>query len=100
MTKNTYHLRTPEVEEFFRAVLSLKTVDECKKFFRDSMTLQEIERLTQRWQIVKMLDQKVPYREIAERIGVSTSTVTRVAYWLHHGEGGWQLVLNRMKGKV
>lgn len=90
-------LNTPEVEEFFQAVLVLETVEECKKFFRDSLTLQEIQRLAKRWQVVKMLDKEIPYREIAETLGISTSTVTRVSYWFHHGQGGWRLVLEKIK---
>ena len=50
-----------------------------------------------RWQTVKLLEQGVPYLEIAGRVPTSTATVTRVAQWLHHGTGGYRIVLDRLK---
>lgn len=44
-----------------------------------------------------MVKNNVPYREISKKTGSSTATVTRVAYWLHHGMGGYDLVLDHMK---
>jgi uncharacterized protein YerC len=45
--------------------------------------------------VVKLLDQGLPYQEIARRSGASTTTVTRVAHWLRHGEGGYRTALDR-----
>ena len=56
-----------------------------------------MEALAHRWQIVRLLDEGVPYLEIAERVHTSTATVTRVAQWLRHGTGGYQLVLRRTR---
>jgi len=44
-----------------------------------------------------MVKNNIPYREISDKTGSSTATVTRVAHWLHHGMGGYDLVLDRMK---
>ena len=33
----------------------------------------------------------MPYIEIARAVGASTTTVTRVAHWLRHGEGGYRI---------
>ena len=52
-------------------------------------------RSSHRWQIVRLLDQGLPYLEIAERVHTSTATVTRVAQWLRHGAGGYTLALER-----
>src|SRR6476619_4639580 len=57
----------------------------------------ELEALAHRWQVVRLLDEGVPYLEIAERVHTSTATVTRVAQWLRHGTGGYQLVLRRTR---
>ncbi|MBU2524945.1 helix-turn-helix domain-containing protein, partial [Patescibacteria group bacterium] len=51
----------------------------------------------ERFKVVKMVDEGIPYREICKKVGSSTATITRVAHWLHHGEGGYKLVLERMK---
>ena len=89
--------RTAETRDLFQAILSLRTEDEAERFFRDLCTLPEIEALTHRWQAAQLLDQGLPYHEVAARTGASTTTVTRVAHWLKHGEGGYRLALDRLK---
>jgi TrpR-related protein YerC/YecD len=79
------------------AILRLKNVDEAERFFRDLCTLSELEALAHRWEVAKLLDEGLPYVEIAQRTGASTATVTRVAQWLRHGEGGYRLALDRRK---
>ena len=86
-------------EEFFEAVLALKNTEEARKFFRDLCTIQEIESAVFRFQIVKMLDAGLSYRQISQKTGASTTTITRVAHWYHHGMGGYKLVLERLKDK-
>ena len=86
-----------QLEQLYEAVLKLQTKAECKKFFRDLCTLKELESISERFEVVKMVDQKIPYREISKKTGASTATITRVAHWLHHGEGGYKLALSRIK---
>ncbi len=86
----------PASDDLFRAVLSLKTVEECERFFRDLSTLSELRALTERWQIVRKLEEGLSYRVISEETGVSTATITRVAYWLQQGQGGYRLALERL----
>ena len=69
------------------AVTTLRTRDEVMRFLRDLCTLPELEALAHRWQTVLLLDEGVPYVEIAARVPTSTATVTRVAQWLRHGTG-------------
>jgi TrpR-related protein YerC/YecD len=83
------------MQELFGAMLALKTKQELERFLRDLCTLAELETLSHRWQVAKLLDEGLPYLEIAERTGASTTTVTRVAHWLRHGEGGYRLALDR-----
>lgn len=81
----------------FSAITKLKTPNEAAKFFRDLCTLEELAEMAKRWQAVKMLNKNRPYREIAKKTGLSTTTVTRVAHWLNYGEGGYKLILKRIK---
>lgn len=90
-------LATKQATKLFEAILLLKSTKECKAFLRDVCTLSEIEAMIERFQIAKMVKNNVPYREISKKTGSSTATVTRVAHWLHHGMGGYDLVLDRMK---
>ena len=81
--------------DLFKAIRSLKTPAELESFMRDLCTLQELETLAHRWQVARLLDEGLPYLEIAQRTGASTATVTRVANWLRRGEGGYEAALQR-----
>jgi TrpR-related protein YerC/YecD len=83
------------MQELFATIASLRTKQEAEHFLRDLCTLSELEAMSHRWQVVRLLEQGLPYLEIAELTGASTTTVTRVAHWLRHGEGGYRLALDR-----
>jgi len=81
--------------DLFDAVKTLRTRGEVEHFLRDLCTLSELEAMAHRWEVARLLDEGLPYLEIAQRTGASTTTVTRVAHWLRHGEGGYRLALDR-----
>ncbi len=83
------------LDDLAATVTSLRDAEEVKRFLRDLCTLPELEALAHRWQIVQLIEQGVPYLEIAERVPTSTATVTRVAQWFRHGTGGYRLALER-----
>jgi TrpR-related protein YerC/YecD len=85
------------LEDLADAVVSLRTRDEAQRFLRDLCTLPELEALTHRWQTALLLEQGLPYVEIADRVPTSTATVTRVAQWLRHGTGGYRIALDRAR---
>ncbi|HEX2152778.1 MAG TPA: YerC/YecD family TrpR-related protein [Acidimicrobiia bacterium] len=90
--------RNEDTASLFEAVLSLQTTDEAAAFFRDLCTLRELNDLSHRWAVARLLEEGLPYREISERTGASTATVTRINQWLQHGAGGYRLALERAKG--
>jgi len=83
--------------ELFEAMRSLKSRQELEIFMRDLCTLGELEAMAHRWQVARLVNQGLPYTEIAEKTGASTATVTRVAHWLNHGEGGYRLAIDKAK---
>ena len=83
------------LDDLADAVLSLRTRDEARRFLRDLCTLGELEAIAHRWQIARLVAVGRPYLEIADEVGASTATVTRVAHWLRHGAGGYELALER-----
>jgi TrpR-related protein YerC/YecD len=87
--------RTPTTAALMEAVLQLRSADEAERFFRDLCTLGELRDLAQRWAVVRLLDAGLHYSEISRLTGASTATITRIASWLNHGEGGYRLVLER-----
>ena len=78
-------------------IARVRDVDLTTRFLRDLCTRSELEAMAQRWEVAQLVDQGVPYLQIAQRTGASTATVTRVAQWLHHGEGGYLAVLAKVK---
>lgn len=85
------------MKSLFEAIAALKNAAEVKKFFRDVCTLAELKDMAERWQVVQEVQKGTPYRQIAEKTGSSTATITRVAHWLHHGMGGYKLMLKRLR---
>ena len=86
-------------ERLFKAILSLKSVEECEKFFADAFTIREIKEISQRYAVAEMLYEGKIYNEIAKETEASTATISRVNKCLNYGEGGYKLVLDRMKSK-
>ena len=90
-------VKSKEFRELSQAILELETTDECARCFRDLCTLSELTAMAERYQVANRVFSGQTYREIAKRTGASTTTVTRVTHWLHHGMGGYRLVLERMR---
>ena len=84
-------------QNLYRAILSLKTVPEAQAFFRDLLTQEEIDEFAQRWRVAQMLSAAVPYTEIQQTTGMSSTTIARISKWLRTGRVGYQLVLQRLK---
>ena len=82
---------------FFNAVLSLQTAEECQAFFKDVCTIKELQDLTQRLQVAVLLDQGKNYQEISKQTSVSSATISRVNRCLVYGDGGYRTVIDRMK---
>ena len=85
-----------KTDNLFEAVLSLKSVKESEAFFRDLCTVEEIKEMSDRLEIARLVKAGLPYREIAQKLKTSTTTVSRVANWLNNGLGGYRLVLDRL----
>lgn len=81
----------------FSAILTLNSIEECRAFFRDLCTPAELQALADRWAVVGLLQQGVPYREIYKQTGVSVTTIGRVARYLTNGNGGYTLASTRLK---
>ena len=89
-------IRTEEVDQLFKSILTLKDVEECYTFFEDIGTVNEILSLAQRLEVARMLRQKKTYLEIADKTGASTATISRVNRSLNYGNDGYDLVFERL----
>ena len=88
--------RTAETDALIDALLRLDDPDEAARFLRDLCTLGELHDLAQRWAVVRRLDAGEHYAQISRETGASTATITRIATWLKHGEGGYREALDRL----
>ena len=88
--------RSADTEALLDAIVRLETPDDAARFLRDLCTLGELRDMAQRWAVVRLLDAGLHYAEISRRTGASTATITRIASWLNHGEGGYRDALDRL----
>ena len=91
--------QTKAENALFAAIVSMQTVPECRKLFRDLCTPAELQALVDRWQAVEHLQQGLPYRQIHDLTGVSVTTIGRVARFLTDGFGGYATALERTQPK-
>ena len=69
-------IKNENTDSLFKAVLSLKTIDECYAFFDDLCTVPEIKAMAQRYAVARMLDDGEIYTEIVAHTGASTATIS------------------------
>ena len=89
-------LKTPAMDYFFDAVLTLNSREECYNFFEDVCTIYELFTISQRLMVAKMLTEGKTYIEIAESTGASTATISRVNRSLTYGNDGYEMIMQRI----
>lgn len=92
-------LKSKEADELFDAILSLQTREECYRFFEDLCTIKEVQSISQRFQVAKLLRHKKTYNDIEELTKASTATISRINKCLMYGASGYTTVLDRLEGK-
>ena len=99
MNKNSRTVKKDKNLEMYEAVLTLKTVDECIKFFDDLCSVTELKAMEQRFQVASLLNEGHIYNTILERTGASSATISRVNRSLLYGADGYEIVFERLKEK-
>lgn len=89
-------IKNKATDDLFEAILALETVDECYKFFEDVCTVKEIQAISQRLEVAKMLMEKKVYSDIVKETGASTATISRVNRSLTYGNEGYDLIFKRL----
>ena len=88
-------MKSEETDHLFQAVLSLRDVEECYRFFDDLCTIGEIRAMSQRLEVAKMLREGKTFSQISTATGGSSATITRVNKCLSYGSNGYKTVLER-----
>lgn len=89
--------KTPKLKKLVQTLVTIDDEKEMTNFLRDLCTLDELGELSARWETVQLLDKGLAYRQVSEKTKLSTTTVTRISHWLHHGEGGYETALKKLK---
>lgn len=86
-----------ESQRLAKAFLSLSDIEECRAFFGDLFTVKEIEELSSRLEVARLLKLGANYIDIAAKTGASTATISRVSKCLSGSRGGYRMVLSRLE---
>jgi len=89
--------KSNDFKELYGAILSLENEEECRLFFEDICTMKELETMSQRLEVAKMLLAKKTFNEIVAATGASTTTISRVNRCLNYGDGGYKKVIEKCK---
>lgn len=90
-------LHSPEIDRLFQSILNLDSIDECVSFFEDICTIKEIQDMSQRLEVARLLNKNISYTEISKATGASTATISRVNKCLIYGSNGYKLALSKME---
>ena len=88
--------KKPRSEELYKAILTLRDVDECMRFFDDLCTVSELLAMEQRYHVAKCLDKGMIYNDILGETGASSATISRVNRSLQYGRGGYEIAFGRL----
>jgi len=72
----------------YEAILKLRDLDECCRFFDDLCTPTELRSMEQRFDVATYLLEDQVYLEILEKTGASSATISRVRRNILDNEAG------------
>lgn len=85
-----------ECENLFKAIVAISSVEDCKKFLEDVCTIKELQDMSQRLSVAKLLSEGKNYQDISKQTGASATTISRVNKCLNYGNGGYEVVLKKI----
>jgi TrpR-related protein YerC/YecD len=88
---------TEAVDNLFRAILQLKNEEECYAFCEDVCTIKELQDISQRFEVAKLLSEGQSFLQISKQTGASSATIGRVNKCLNYGSGGYKIALEKNK---
>jgi len=89
--------KSEELDELFKAILTLEDEEDCYRFFEDLCTVKELRSIAQRLHVARLLSSKMKYTEIEERTKASTATISRINKCLMYGSDGYQRIIARLE---
>ncbi len=92
-------IHSKSMDQLFRSILNLKTVEECYAYFEDLCTVKELQDMAQRLDTAILLKNGLSYQKICEQVDISTATIGRVSKCLNYGSGGYALAIERLQSQ-
>jgi TrpR-related protein YerC/YecD len=89
-------IKSAQADSLFEAILTLETMEECYRFFEDICTIKEVQAISQRLEVAKLLKANKTYNEIEAETGASTATISRINRSLNYGADGYKLIFERL----
>ena len=86
---------TEELSEIL--IFLLRDPKEAQGFLTDLLTPEEIERLTVRWQNMRLLVEGLNREEIQAKTGASLTTISRCKRVVNHGTGMIRTLVERLE---
>jgi TrpR-related protein YerC/YecD len=93
----TPNWKEPNCDLLVRAILSLQNEEDVYRLLDDLCTITEIQAMSQRINVAKLLWDNVTYNKVAQETGASTATISRVKRCLNYGADGYRRVLNNLQ---
>ena len=78
------NVKAENAELLYKAVLSLRNIDEVRAFFEDLCTETEVNSFAQRFAVAKMLSEGKKYEDIENETGASPATISRVKRYMNN----------------
>lgn len=88
-------MKSEETDRLFEAILSLKTQEDCYRFFDDLCTFSEIKAMSLRYQVAQLLTEGKTFTQIMEQTNASSATISRVNKCLNYGADGYKGTLKK-----
>lgn len=89
-------IKNPIINRLFETIMKFEDLQECEAFFEDICTIKEIQDMSQRLEVARLLNKSICYTEISKRTGASTATISRVNKCLNYGSDGYKKALLKM----
>ena len=91
------NFHSASIDRLFEAILALESTEECYRFFEDLCTVNELQDMAQRFEAALLLERGLNYQQIAQQVGISTATISRVSRCLNYGSGGYREAIDKRK---
>ena len=101
MTKVSRKNLTPDrrdlmINQLWQAVTLLESKDEVRKFLRNILTRTEVQMLSKRLEVIRMLNEGYTYFEIRKQLNMSESTIAKLNDQFQSFGEGYKLVIDRL----